>query len=98
MVGTLVCVLSLMGSAPALARFLTGQTAPTFALKDLDGQMHDFANVSDQPLKILYFFDAKARISQEGLLSLNELAQKVQIGGYAGVGNHAVRQIRCPSI
>ncbi|WP_419656873.1 tetratricopeptide repeat protein [Desulfosarcina variabilis] len=76
MVGTLVCVLSLMGSTPALARFLTGQTAPTFALKDLDGQMHDFANVSDQPLKILYFFDAKARISQEGLLSLNELAQK----------------------
>lgn len=76
MVGTLVCMLSLMSSTLVLAKFLTGQTAPTFALKDLNGQMHDFATVSGKPMKILYFFDAKARVSQEGLLSLNKLARQ----------------------
>lgn len=76
MVGTLVCMLSLVSSTPALAKFLTGQTAPTFALKDLNGQMQDFAKVSGNDLKILYFFDAKARVSQEGLISLNDLARQ----------------------
>jgi Flp pilus assembly protein TadD/peroxiredoxin len=68
-----------MASTPTLAKFLTGQTAPTFALKDLTGQLYDFAQVSGQPMKILYFFDAKARVSQEGLLSLNELARQYKL-------------------
>ena len=76
LVGTVVCMLSLGSSTSALAKFLTGQTAPTFALKDLNGQMQDFAKASDKDLKILYFFDAKARVSQEGLISLNDLARQ----------------------
>ena len=71
-------MLSLMSSMPALAKFLTGQTAPTFALKDLNGHMQDFAKVSGKDLKILYFFDAKARVSQEGLISLNDLARQYE--------------------
>jgi Flp pilus assembly protein TadD/peroxiredoxin len=75
-VGTAIFILNLMISSTTLAGFLTGQTAPTFALKDLNGQLYDFAQVNDQPMKILYFFDAEARVSQEGLSNLNELAQK----------------------
>lgn len=54
----------------------TGQTAPGFALKDLGGTMHDLSQMKKSPMVVLYFFDAASRPSQEGLLSLDQIAKK----------------------
>jgi len=53
-----------------------GQQAPIFSLLDLKGKSHDLAQMKTSPMIILYFFDPDSRPSQEGLLSLNQLAQK----------------------
>ena len=76
MIGCVICLLNLMSASPARSGFLTGQLAPTFALEDLSGKTYDLAQVKDQPMLILYFFDAEARVSREGLLSLSELARQ----------------------
>jgi len=54
----------------------SGQTAPVFVLKDLGGKAFDLTSMKSKPLTILYFFDVDSRPSQEGLLSLNELAKQ----------------------
>lgn len=53
-----------------------GQQAPLFSLLDLKGKSYDLAQMKTSPMIILYFFDADSRPSQEGLLSLNQLALK----------------------
>ena len=53
-----------------------GQAAPAFVLKDLKGQAYDLSKVKDRPMIILYFFDGESRPSQEGLISLNQLAKR----------------------
>jgi tetratricopeptide (TPR) repeat protein len=58
----------------------SGQSAPLFSLKDTAGQSHDLAQMKKRPMVILYFFDAQSRPSQEGILSLNQLAR--QYKGY----------------
>ncbi len=53
-----------------------GQATPVFSLKDLKGQTYDLAQMKERPMIILYFFDVESRPSQEGLLSLNQLARQ----------------------
>lgn len=61
-------------SSPAVA--MQGELAPDFSLKGMDGKTYRLSEIDDQPMLILYFFDATSRPSQEGLLSLDELAKK----------------------
>ncbi len=63
-----------LGTSHALLS--SGQTAPVFVLKDLGGKAFDLTSMKGKPLTILYFFDVDSRPSQEGLLSLNELAKQ----------------------
>lgn len=58
------------------AQISPGKPAPTFSLLDLKGRSHDLAQMKTSPMVILYFFDVDSRPSQEGLLSLNQLAKK----------------------
>ena len=66
----------LFGSEVCYSQPSSGQMAPTFSLKDLKGQIYDLSQIKDRPMIILYFFDVDSRPSQEGLLSLNQLAKK----------------------
>jgi tetratricopeptide (TPR) repeat protein len=54
----------------------SGQMAPDFSLKDLKGQTFDLSQMKERSMIILYFFDVDSRPSQEGLLSLNQLAKQ----------------------
>ncbi|MGA1870927.1 MAG: tetratricopeptide repeat protein [bacterium] len=58
------------------AQLMAGQTAPHFAIEDLQGKGYDLAKFTDKPMIILYFFDIESRPSQEGLLSLDDLAKR----------------------
>ena len=66
-------------SAAALthaAPIALGQAAPAFTLNDTQEKMHDLSAMKAHPMIILYFFDANSESSQEGLISLDNLAQK----------------------
>ncbi len=71
-------LLILIGIIPNIGfgQIAPGKEAPTFSLLDLKGKSHDLSQIKTTPMTILYFFDADSRPSQEGLLSLNQLAQK----------------------
>ena len=58
------------------AQLTSGQAAPLFSLKDMNGRTFDLAAKKDKQLTILYFFDVNSRPSQEGLFSLNQLARQ----------------------
>lgn len=75
-IGCLVTVLAL--SAPPGHALTPGQAAGVFSLSDLGGKKYDLATMKNQPMVVLYFFDALSRPSQEGLLSLDQLAKKHQ--------------------
>jgi tetratricopeptide (TPR) repeat protein len=66
----------LSGSEIGYGQLASGQTAPVFSLKDLKGQTYDLSQMKARPMTILYFFDIESRPSQEGLLSLNQLAKQ----------------------
>ncbi|MHC1742533.1 MAG: tetratricopeptide repeat protein [Syntrophobacteraceae bacterium] len=73
-VGLAAILLVASGSPWAHARPGSGQTAPSFALKDLQGKTHDIASLKARPMTVLYFFDAESKPSQEGLVSLAQVA------------------------
>ena len=52
------------------------QQAPVFSLKDTSGKTYDLSLMKERTLIILYFFDVESRPSQEGLLTLNQLARE----------------------
>ena len=66
----------LLSVATGRAQLTSGQTAPLFSLKDMNGRTFDLATMKEKQLTILYFFDVDSRPSQEGLLSLNQLAKQ----------------------
>ncbi|SPD73087.1 Peroxiredoxin [uncultured Desulfobacterium sp.] len=61
---------------PCFGQLAAGKAVPGFSLKDSDGKAHDLATIKDQPMIILYFFDAESRPSQEGLLSLDKITKQ----------------------
>jgi tetratricopeptide (TPR) repeat protein len=73
-----VMTVILSGTNVGYGQITPGQTAPVFSLKDVKGGMHDLALIKDQPMTILYFFDAESRPSQEGLLTLDQLAKRYE--------------------
>ena len=75
-VALLVFAALVCGSVTAFGQISPGQTAPVFALRDMNGKSHDLSGVRQRPLTILYFFDVASRPSQEGLFSLNQLAKQ----------------------
>ena len=68
-------ILFLFGTL-AYGQISSGQTATPFSLKDLKGQIYNLSAMKDRPLILLYFFDVDSRPSQEGLLSLSQLAKQ----------------------
>ena len=79
MVVVMLAVLLYAGNG--YCQFAQGAAAPVFSLKDTKGQNYDLAKATDQQLTILYFFAVDSRPSQEGLLSLNELARQNPAAG-----------------
>jgi tetratricopeptide (TPR) repeat protein/peroxiredoxin len=66
----------LCGTGVSHGQLTFGQSAPRFSLEDLKSKRYDLSRMQDQPMLILYFFDIESRPSQEGLLTLNELAER----------------------
>jgi len=67
---------TLLWAGDGYGQLSTGTAAPVFSLKDAEGQIYDLSKAKDQQIIILYFFAADSRPSQEGLLSLNDLAKQ----------------------
>jgi tetratricopeptide (TPR) repeat protein len=63
---------------PAAALALTGQVAPDFSLKQLDGTAHELSSLGDTPMVMLYFFDPESKPSRDGLLTLDRLCAKYE--------------------
>jgi len=73
----ITCLTVILAAALVPAHALTpGQASAVFSLSDPAGKKYDLAAMKKQPMTILYFFDAQSRPSQEGLLSLDQLAKK----------------------
>ncbi|MBW2600415.1 MAG: tetratricopeptide repeat protein [Deltaproteobacteria bacterium] len=53
-----------------------GEIAPPFSLRNIEGKTYNLSDMKKHPMVILYFFDARSRPSQEGLLSLDQLAKQ----------------------
>ena len=66
----------LFGNKVCYGQMISGQGAPVFSIQDLKGQTLDLSQMKGRPMVILYFFDVDSRPSQEGLLSLNQLAKQ----------------------
>ena len=79
----MIVVSILTGVAPSFGQVGPGRTAPEFSLMDLQGSPHHLSDYKSQPMLILYFFDAVSRPSQEGLLSLNNLAKRFETADMA---------------
>ena len=73
---SIFCILSVFGVNCSLGRLKSGQTAPLFALKDLNNQSYELSAMKDLPMLVLYFFDVASKSSQEGLFHLDALAKK----------------------
>jgi tetratricopeptide (TPR) repeat protein len=74
---TVVLILGIvLGVGSGHAQLATGDPAPPFSLTDAGDKVYDLAAVKDRPLIILFYFDVDSRPSQEGLLSLNQLARQ----------------------
>ncbi len=74
----LILVLIVCMAGTGYSQVKEGEPAPLFSLKDMDGTTYDLAAMKDQPMLIIYFFDATSRPSQESLLTMDNLAQRYQ--------------------
>lgn len=72
----IVSALAIAGAGRCTAQIIPGQTASVFSLEDAGGKTYDLADMASQPMTVLYFFDAESRPSQEGLISLDNLAKR----------------------
>ena len=69
-------LLLVAGTAESFGQLKPGQEAPLFVLKNDKGKSYELAQMKDQPMVIVYFFDVDSSSSQEGLLHLDQLAKK----------------------
>ena len=72
---TILTAAVVTGIGQSHAKLAPGQSAPTFSAKDLQDKPHDLSQVRNHPMVILYFFDIDSKSSQEGLLSLRQMAR-----------------------
>lgn len=76
-IGCLALVLVLGMAGVQVCHALTpGQAVSVFALADLNNKRYDLLTMKKAPMMVVYFFDAQSRPSQEGLLSLDQLAKR----------------------
>ena len=73
---TIVVSMIIMLSDLSYGTLDTGQTAPIFSLKGIDGKHYDLEMMKDKQMIILYFFDVESRPSIEGLIFLDKLAKR----------------------
>jgi tetratricopeptide (TPR) repeat protein len=73
--------LTLLAPLSAPAQPMSGEPAPSFTATGLDGRRHDLNAMAESPMTVLYFFDAGSPASQEGLLRLDEVAEKHRTAG-----------------
>jgi tetratricopeptide (TPR) repeat protein len=52
-----------------------GTQASLFSLQDLNGKKYDLSSMKNNPMMVIYFFDAKSRPSLEGLQTLDQLVK-----------------------
>jgi tetratricopeptide (TPR) repeat protein len=78
---SIMILVALLWVGDGYGQFSQGTAAPVFSLLDVNGQIYDLSKAKNQQLTILYFFAVDSRPSQEGLLSLNELAKQHQGSG-----------------
>lgn len=73
-----LAVMAVLGMAgvPVCHAMTPGQAVVPFSLNDLNGKRYDLAAQKKNTMLVLYFFDAQSRPSQEGLLSLDQIAKK----------------------
>jgi tetratricopeptide (TPR) repeat protein len=76
----------------ACAQLAVGQKAPAFNLTGINNKAYDLAQLKDQPMSILFFFDVDSKPSQEGLINLDRLAKQ-----YADANMQAWGITRSPS-
>ena len=74
----LILVLTVCMAGTGYSQVKEGEPVPLFDLKGMDGKTYDLEAMKDQPMIIIYFFDAASRPSQESLLTLDNLAKKYQ--------------------
>jgi tetratricopeptide (TPR) repeat protein/peroxiredoxin len=72
----ILAVVSLAGAVPCHGKLASGQAAPGFSAPDIQGKAHDLSQMQSQPMLVLYFFDADSKPSQEGLVSLSQMARQ----------------------
>ncbi|NNF99288.1 MAG: tetratricopeptide repeat protein [Desulfobacteraceae bacterium] len=64
------------GFCETSSAFSAGDTVPNFSLKDINEKVYDLSSLKNQPMVIIYFFDVDSRSSQEGLLTIDDLAKQ----------------------
>ena len=74
----LILVLIVGMSGTGYSQVQEGKQVPLFSLKGMDGKTYDLKEMNDNPMMIIYFFDATSRPSQESLLTMDNLAKKYQ--------------------
>lgn len=72
----ILLVVVLTGVERSEGKLAPGQTAPGFSAKDLQDKPYELAQLQNRPMVVLYFFDIDSKPSQEGLLSLGQMARQ----------------------
>ncbi len=72
----MVSVILLTWAVSGHGQPVTGDIAPAFTLEDISGKKLDLAEMNEQPMLILYFFDAESKPSQQGLLDIDQLVKQ----------------------
>ena len=67
---------TIVGVGLCFGQLCTGKAVPLFSLKDIQGQTYDISGLKNQPMVIIYFFDAESRPSLEGLLNIDNLSKQ----------------------
>ena len=80
---TLCFVLALMLPIAGMAAMRAGDAAPDFTLKDLQGKTLSLSAAGNNPVTVLFFFDADSRPSQETLMMLDKLSRQYKTAGLA---------------
>lgn len=79
-------------SVPALKTMGVGTEAPTFSLKNLDGDAQGFSSLKGDKLTVLLFWASWSRQSEKALKQMEKLHSKYKDMGLAVIGVNVERQ------